>query len=468
MQSPLIRYLKDIRFWIILLFIIRLYGIKLPPLEVSHNWRQTTVTMVARNFYENNSNIFYPQIDIAGEKSGITGMEFPLLNYTIYLISKIFDYQHWYGRLINLILSSIGIYYFYKLIKKYFTIEIAFNSTIVLLVSIWFSFSRKIMPDTFSVSFVIIGMYFGTEYLDNKNGFKNLLFFFLFSLFGMLSKLTAAYLLILYIPLLLKKYIPLTRKLVFCSTGFIFVFITLLWYQYWVPFLVQNFGFWHFFMGKSIFIGLEEILHNIPETLKRFYDSAIKYIGFLVFLFGIIQFVRNKNRQLIYLFSLSIIGFSFIILKSGFTFYHHNYYVIPFVPIMALICGYGLDQIKNNKISMMLLFSIGIEGVLTQQHDFFIRPEYRAIENLEKDLDLVSKREDLILINSGNYPTPMYFAHRKGWVDANENIQKAMYLESLKNKGLKYLVVLKKVFGTNISLTYPLVFENENYSIYKL
>lgn len=118
MQSPLIRYLKDIRFWIILLFIIRLYGIKLPPLEVSHNWRQTTVTMVARNFYENNSNIFYPQIDIAGEKSGITGMEFPLLNYTIYLISKIFDYQHWYGRLINLILSSIGIYYFYKLIKN--------------------------------------------------------------------------------------------------------------------------------------------------------------------------------------------------------------------------------------------------------------------------------------------------------------------------------------------------------------
>ena len=225
-----------------------------------------------------------------------------------------------------------------------------------------------------------------------------------------------------------KKYIPLTRKLVFCLTGFIFVFITLLWYQYWVPFLVQNFGFWHFFMGKSIFIGLEEILHNIPETLKRFYDSAIKYIGFLVFLFGMIQFVRNKNRPLIYLFSLSIIGFTFIILKSGFTFYHHNYYVIPFVPIMALICGYGLDQIKNNKISMFLLFSIGIEGVLTQQHDFFIRPEYRAIENLEKDLDLVSKREDLILINSGNYPTPMYFAHRKGWVDANENIQKTMYL----------------------------------------
>ncbi|MFM6983581.1 MAG: hypothetical protein ACKOXF_05580, partial [Chitinophagaceae bacterium] len=80
-------YLKDIRFWIIVFFIVRLYGIMFPPLEVSHNWRQTTVTMVARNFTEDGAHLLYPKIDIAGEKSGITGMEFPVLNYLIYLVS---------------------------------------------------------------------------------------------------------------------------------------------------------------------------------------------------------------------------------------------------------------------------------------------------------------------------------------------------------------------------------------------
>ena len=67
-------YLKDIRFWILLFFVVRLYGIFFPPLEVSHNWRQTTVTMVARNFVEDGADILHPKIDIAGEKSGITGM----------------------------------------------------------------------------------------------------------------------------------------------------------------------------------------------------------------------------------------------------------------------------------------------------------------------------------------------------------------------------------------------------------
>src|SRR3972149_8048774 len=128
----ILKIVNNIWFWIILVFLLRLYHITFPPLEVGHNWRQTTVTMVARNFYEINNNIFYPRIDIAGEKSGITGMEFPLLNYLIYLVSLIFGYQHWYGRLINLIVSSIGIYYFYFLINKFFNRKIAFNSAIIL------------------------------------------------------------------------------------------------------------------------------------------------------------------------------------------------------------------------------------------------------------------------------------------------------------------------------------------------
>jgi len=50
---------SDIRFWILIFFAIRLFGITNPPLEIAHNWRQTTVTMVARNFYETKTNIFY-------------------------------------------------------------------------------------------------------------------------------------------------------------------------------------------------------------------------------------------------------------------------------------------------------------------------------------------------------------------------------------------------------------------------
>src|SRR5256885_261898 len=98
---------SDIRFWIVLYFLIRLFHITQPPLEVAHNWRQSTGLMVSRNFYEVEANILYPRVDMAGDKTGITGTEFPLLNYLIYLVAKVFGWADWYGRLINLIVSSL-------------------------------------------------------------------------------------------------------------------------------------------------------------------------------------------------------------------------------------------------------------------------------------------------------------------------------------------------------------------------
>ena len=147
--------LKDIRFWIVIAFVIRLVGITNPPLEAGHNWRQTTVTMVARNFSEVDANIFYPRIDFAGEKTGITGMEFPIFNYLIYGVNELFGYQHWYGRLINLVFSSFGIYFFFLLVRRYWNHETAFLSALILIFSVWFVFSRKIMPDTFSMTFLL-------------------------------------------------------------------------------------------------------------------------------------------------------------------------------------------------------------------------------------------------------------------------------------------------------------------------
>jgi 4-amino-4-deoxy-L-arabinose transferase-like glycosyltransferase len=260
---------KDIRFWIILFFLIRLIGITNPPLEVAHNWRQTTVTMVSRNFLETNNNILYPRIDIAGNKTGITGMEFPFLNYIIYIFSLIFGYQHWYGRLINLIISSVGTFFFYKLIKKYFEEKIAFHSTLIFLSSIWFAYSRKIMPDTFSMSFILASIYYGTNYLDNdfqNNKIYNLLAYSMFVMFGVLSKLPSAYLLVLFIMPLLNKGIHLNRKIIFIIASIVCLVPPYLWYFYWVPHLVKTFGFWHFFMGIGINQGIHEIFGNIHQT----------------------------------------------------------------------------------------------------------------------------------------------------------------------------------------------------------
>jgi hypothetical protein len=117
------RNLSEEYWWIILLFfIIRLYGITDPPLEIQHSWRQCTGLMIARNFL----TILMPIFCIlrVNEYCGISNIiagEFQLLSYLHYILSFIFGYEHWYGRLINLIISSLGIASYGYLISKLFS-----------------------------------------------------------------------------------------------------------------------------------------------------------------------------------------------------------------------------------------------------------------------------------------------------------------------------------------------------------
>jgi len=468
-NKTLTNILSDIRFWIILFFVIRLIGITNPPLEISHNWRQTTVTMVARNFLEIDNTIFYPRVDFAGEKTGITGMEFPLFNYLIYLTSELFGYQHWYGRLINLLFSSLGIWFYYKLVKKYFNNKLAFNSSIILLFSIWFSFSRKIMPDTFSMSLVIVSIYYGYNYLYKKgtlNQSVNLLMYAILFCIGALSKLPSAYAVVLFTIPFFNFKISIQRKFVFAAVSIIGFLPVLFWYFYWFPYLIKTYNFFHFSMGKGLLEGAKEINSNLPLVFNQFYSNAIKYIGFIVFLYAIIQLFRKKEKKILYVFVLSFLSYLVIILKAGNIFIHHNYYIIPFVPIISLIAGYGITTIKIKKIGITLLMLIAFEGILNQQHDFYIKKNALVLLKLEEDLNKFSSPKDLILVNSNECPTPMYFSHRKGWLASNFQLKQKNYIKNLKENGLRYIVILKKKYGNDIDLNYKIVSNNKDYKIY--
>ena len=461
------KLLKDIRFWILILAVARLYGITNPPLEVAHSWRQTTVTMVARNFYEVDPNILYPRIDISEDLTGITGMEFPLLNYLIFLMAKIFGYSHWYGRLINLLVSSLGVWFFYRLLKKYFAERMAFCSSFLLLVSLWFSYSRKIMPDTFSMSLIIMGLYYGTNYLEapSRKGF-DLLLYALTTLLGLLSKLPSGYVLVVLVLWLFKKDLPWRRKLIFCLVSLVVCLPVAYWYFYWVPYLVETYGLWHFFMGKGIVEGARELVANWGDTLAHFYDDAMKFIGFGVFLTGLVFCFLKKEKHLLWILCLAFAAFLVVMLKSGWTFSHHSYYIIPFVPVMAMVAGYGVAAIDNRKVGLLLLLAVALENILNQHQDFTIRKDRAAILQLEEVFDGFSKPSDLAVFNSGYDPTVVYFAHRKGWVATNESLSNPDYLSDLSSRGCKYVVILKRVFGTEMPMDLPKVFDSEDYTIY--
>ena len=468
-KTKLLLYLKDIRFWIIFFAIIRLYGITNPPLEIAHSWRQTTVTMAARNFYEIDANILYPRIDISEDLTGITGMEFPILNYMIYLVAEVFGYQHWYGRLINLIISSIGCWFFYLLLKKYFKENIAFYSTFILLVSLWFCYSRKIMPDTFSMSLIIIGLYYGTNYFHSeKPRFVDLFLYALATLAGLLSKLPSGFALVLFVFPIFDKNIALQKKVIFCTVSLVICLPVLFWYWYWTPYLVKEFGLFHFFMGKEMMNGLCELGERWVQTLAHFYDDSLKFIGFGVFLIGLTMCFVKKEKLILRILGLCFLAFFVVMMKSGSTFSIHSYYVIPFVPVMALVAGFGIASIGRAKLRVLFLAVIALENILNQKSDFVIRDYRVPILHLEAVMDNFSERSDLIVINSGENPTAVYFAHRKGWIAENQQLADKGFVDDLVDRGCKYAVILKKAFGEDMKMDYEIMFDSEDYTIYRL
>ncbi len=455
----------NIGFWIFLLFLIRLVGITNAPLETGHNWRQSLTNMISRNFLEDGVDLLRPQIDMAGEKTGIIGSEFPFFNFLIYLTSYVFGPAHWYGRLINLIISSFGLYYFYKLITSLLNKEVAFNATLILATSIWFAFSRKIMPDTLSVSFLIIGFYYGYEFLKSGKKYA-LLLFFLLSALGLLVKIPALSLFSVVGVVVFLTKIPIKRRISLAVAALGSFIIMLWWYFLWVPYLLKTYQY-QLYDSKGLIQGVLEIIPYLPQLLEKFYFSALhSFVAFICFCIGLVYFVKNKQKA--WLFSLGIISvvFAVFIVKTGAIFPTHNYYIIPFVPVMALLAGYFISTIPA-KMQVVVLCLIALEGIANQQHDFFINKNQLYKLGLEEKTSELIPQNKLIVINGGSSPQDMYFAHCKGWSVTNDELTNSTFVDSLVSLGARYLIVDKNYLESDFDRSGK-IFSDENYAFFLL
>ena len=423
---------------------IRLVNITLPPVEVGHNWRQSTVLMVARNFFEGPFDLMRPKVDMAGDLSGITGMEFPLLNALHAGCARLLGWSDWYGRLIVLIFSSLALWSLFSLLIRVIDRRWARDSVLILTTSLWFIYSRKIMPDAFSCSLVIIGTHLLVKSWETPNRARKIIGSLLAScaiILGLLSKLPAGILLLGMLPFL-PQLLPNQRHLWtfawFVPGGALVIY----WYYIWVPHLVTDFGFWHFFMGKSMGIGALELAANWQIAAMHVIDHALKFTGFGCFIAGLVLLFRTKQRRVLMALLFAFFGLIIVAMKAGDTFVRHDYYILPFVPFMAIAAAFALQKIPARSWRIAALAVVMLEGLANQAHDFFPSSNQRAILRLESALDAVSNPDDLIVINCGPSPTPMYFAHRKGWVLSGPEIESSR--QELIRKGATHIVWLQQ------------------------
>ena len=321
------------------------------------------------------------------------------------------------------------------------------------------------MPDTFCISLMFIGLYCGYKYLDKAHPLYLILYIVLSSL-AMLTKIPAGIYLVIILMMTFNSKTELKHKIIIGLSSTIPLLLAYLWHFVWNPHLAQQYENWYN-SGKTLSVSFNEIKFNLDKTFANFYFSSFySYILFSLFIFGLFLLFYKKNLNLIFAYSGVFILFVLYIFKSGFYFYLHNYYIIPFVPVMALVAGYAVSFIHKKWLFSLIIFICIGESIANQQHDFFIKKSELYKMNLETITDSISIKTDLIAINGEGNPQQIYLTHRKGWSCNNDQILDSVFVNKITRKGCKYLIINQHAFSEEINR--EIVFENSDFKIFRL
>lgn len=464
MSEKFFKYALDIRVYILVFAIWGLENILTPPID-EHTWRQTLTLMISKNFHEVSPNILYPRSSIGASTDGIMAVEFPVFNYFLSILYRIFGFQDWYGRLVNWTLGCIGLYYFYHTVKRLFNEQTAFFGTLAFMVSVTFMYARKTMPDSFALSLVIIGTYFLIQYLDRSN-WRNLLAGFILVTLGILSKIpTVCFLSILTIPILdkqinIRNKINITVALAFSAV------LLFLWYFYWMPYLLETYKnqlIWPVSLQEGFLIFCQEI----ELVHQQFKNSFFYYPLLTLSLTGISLALLKLHPTVKLTIGLYTLLFFLYVFKTGIVFPTHEYYIIPYTPLMAIGIGFFISQTQIKSIVMLPCFLLLIAPAYHRyKQDSFVNKERKYLLELEPLTNQHIPESSKILVNGTHLdPTLMYFTGRRGWTINNDVLLLDGWIQDYKKEGAEFLVVDKHRW-TEI-LPYKVVAENEHFIIYK-
>ncbi len=322
------------------------------------------------------------------------------------------------------------------------------------------------MPDTFSLSLVIIVTYYAWKYLEKHKPWIGVISLLLIGL-GILSKIPSiCFLTLLLIPLFLE---PVRRevKIRFLLGLLLCMILVVAWYGFWMPYLEETYHnklIWPVSLHK----GWNIFIENLNQTLYRFRINAFHQAGpFWITLAGLIALVfAGKKKILLVILAYSILFFLFI-LKTGHVFHTHNYYVIPYIPVMCVSIGYFFSRVKIHKVDLLLIALAILSHSIAQNHKDWIARYNERFLTLQAIVDKYIQKEDKVMVNGGVLnPTMMHFTGRRGWTVNNDVLSKVEWIPQMKEHGLKYIVVDRHSW--NEILPYELLFENDAFWIYSL
>ena len=440
---------------------VRLIAIAQPYTD-DWSWRETSVAMIARNFYAGGFNFFYPQIDWAGPAPGYAGYEFPLVPFIAALLYVPAGVSDWVGRSVSVLFFAASVPFIYLLVKKQadrLTALIA--SVIYAVIPINVFASRSFMSDMASLSLSIIALYLVSEWLDRPTDARLFLMTFASASLAILVKLPA---IVIGIPCLYMAWQVYGPKLFRRRELWLFVALTLALPFAWYFHARQLAALYppHLLAGDGV---LElTTLERYAEVAQRTATHQLTPLVTAAMLVGMCLPVRARFGHL---FHWWLIGTLALLVLAGYGNWLHDWYQLPFVPPAAAFAGRAsslalraLGRRTRSRLTVGVagFAALGLLGSLSYLYvKPLYRPHYTSLWVTGRELAELTPPGALLVIADTGHNAGLYYSGRKGWhfveistadwrTITTDGKQAVSELERLRGEGADYFAVPARAF----------------------
>ena len=440
-----------------------------------HMWAMCDRASVARNYAEESMNFFKPRTNCTLGGDGVTGMEFPLVNYIAAILYKLFGFHEWLYRLVSLVIVSTGLFFASlmasKILNNFF---LGISAVFLWMLSPTLDYYiPSFLPDTSSLGFVLIAWFFIFRYIHSSQR-RDVYLFALFASLASLIKITSLISAVVILCLVIldcfsffskeenaralfkeKKILLLGISVVFLST--------LAWYMY--SGMLNSHSVQPVFtmaMHPNFNLGMiKRELSLISNWFSSYYSSRFFYPLFASVLLAII-FWRKVNRLLASIVILLYTGAICFFILMMEQFVDHDYYIIALLPAIFFHMVMIFDLVKKLFPPKVLKFAIipalgflilcqanYAKGQLQRRDEGLNFGEYsnmdfRAFYDIEPYMRKIGiKREDKVaVIYDPSMNISLYYMNVKGW--SIHGKYDSTQLASALEQHVPYLVVKSK------------------------
>jgi hypothetical protein len=444
------------------------------PLADWHSWRQADTAAVSRNFVKDGFNLLYPQSDsfLAMNEYGLENPnryfinEFPLYNAAVAGLYTQFGVHEWIGRMVSIIASSIGALALYGLVN------ILIGNIAALIALAYYSllpyniyYGRVFMPDPTFVALSILSLYLCVQWVRSEKNWYGLALMFSFAT----AMLIKPYAIFMAIPITYWIFVNWGIKIFTKPITYIVAFGSFL------PLLLWRY---HYFLHPEGTFASSWLLNgdNIRFTGAFFrwiiFDRLNRLIfatgGFVLFVVGLFSSHLKKNYSLFLVWTLSIFLY-FIIFAKGNV--NHDYYQLPIVApgaVLVIIGSMSLIDLAKTRVQKIintsLVLSLLIMSLAFGWYEVrgYFNINNPAIVEAGKKVDELTPKDALVIAPYQSDPAFLYQTNRHGWPIGGDIESK------IKEGATFYVTTSKDVEYSQLIKTYPVLFENDQFSIIDL